>query len=118
MGINQSVQEGISVVQKLSDTVIDYLVKYGFQVLGGIVIILVGMWLANWVTKFLFDTCRKRQMDITLASLTIGIVAFLVTTVGFLLGRKAHHLIGKRAEVIGGLILIGIGIKIVLEHVL
>ena len=58
------------------------------------------------------------KVDISLASLTIGIVAFLVTTVGFLLGRKAHHLIGKRAEVIGGLLLIGIGIKIVLEHVL
>jgi len=58
------------------------------------------------------------KMNILLASLTIGIVALVATAVGFLLGKKAHHLIGKRAEVIGGLILIGIGIKIVLEHVL
>ena len=58
------------------------------------------------------------KVNILLASLTIGIVAFVVTMIGFQLGKKAHHLIGKRAEIIGGLILIGIGIKIVLEHTL
>ncbi len=58
------------------------------------------------------------KVNILLAGLTIGIVAFVGTAIGFLLGKKAHHLIGKRAEIIGGLILIGIGVKIVLEHVL
>ncbi len=58
------------------------------------------------------------KVDILLASLTIGIVSFGVTIIGFVLGKKANHLIGSRAEVIGGLILIGIGIKIVLEHIL
>ena len=58
------------------------------------------------------------KVNILLASLTIGIIAFVGSIIGFQLGKKAHHLIGKRAEVIGGLILIGIGIKIVLDHVL
>lgn len=58
------------------------------------------------------------EVNILAASLTIGIVAFLISILGFLLSRKATSLIGKRAEVVGGLILIGIGIKIVLEHVL
>ena len=57
-------------------------------------------------------------VNILLAGLTIGIIAFAGSIIGFQLGKKAHSLIGKRAEVIGGLILIGIGIKIVLEHVL
>ena len=85
MGINQSMQEGISMVQKLSDTVIDYLVKYGFQVLGGIVIILVGMWLANWVAKFLFNTCRKRQMDVTLAKFLTNAVKGAILVFVFLM---------------------------------
>ena len=58
------------------------------------------------------------KVNVLAASLTIGTVAFLVTVIGFLLGKKAHRLMGRRAEVIGGLILIGIGIKIVMEHVL
>ena len=56
------------------------------------------------------------KVNILLASLTIGIVAFVASIIGFQLGKKAHRLIGKRAEIVGGLILIGIGIKIVLEH--
>ena len=58
------------------------------------------------------------KINIAVASFTIGVIAFVATVIGFLLGRKAGHLIGRRAEAIGGMILIGIGIKILLEHIL
>lgn len=58
------------------------------------------------------------EVNILVASLTIGIITLLVTMLGFLLGKKANRLVGRRAETIGGLILIGIGVKIVLEHTL
>ena len=58
------------------------------------------------------------EVNITLASLTIGIVAFVVTIIGFMVGRKAGRLMGKRAEAIGGLILIAIGLRILLSHIL
>jgi manganese efflux pump family protein len=55
-------------------------------------------------------------INIVLASSMIGATAFVVTGVGFLAGRKAGELIGRRAEVAGGVILIGIGIRILLSH--
>ncbi len=58
------------------------------------------------------------QVSIVPASLTIGIVAFLITVLGFLVGRRAGELLGKRAETVGGLVLIGIGLRILLSHVL
>ncbi|MFC1871213.1 manganese efflux pump MntP family protein [Chloroflexota bacterium] len=58
------------------------------------------------------------EIKIVLASATIAVVAFLATAVGLLLGRKIGGLMGKRAEAIGGLVLIGIGVKILLEHLL
>jgi putative Mn2+ efflux pump MntP len=58
------------------------------------------------------------NVNIALASTIIGVVAFLATIVGFLLGRRAGKLAGKRAEIVGGIILIAIGIKILLEHTL
>ena len=58
------------------------------------------------------------KTNIVLASLTIGIVAFVITAIGFIMGKKTGRLLGKKAEAIGGLILIGIGIRIVLEHIL
>ena len=56
------------------------------------------------------------HIDILSASLIIGAVSFAMTVVGFLLGRRVGKLLGKRAEMFGGIILIGIGTKILVEH--
>lgn len=85
MDAGKSIQEGWSMVQKFSDVAIDYLVKYGFQVLGGILILLAGMWLANWVSGLFFKACQKRHMDITLTKfftmvVKIAIMVFVVLT--------------------------------------
>lgn len=58
------------------------------------------------------------QVNIILASLTIGLVTLAVTAVGFVAGRKLGLLFGKKAEAIGGVILILIGLRILLEHLL
>ncbi len=51
-------------------------------------------------------------------AVTVGLTAFIITVVAQLIGNKVGSLVGKRAELIGGLILIGIAIKILLEHLL
>lgn len=58
------------------------------------------------------------SVNIVVAVLTIGVVCFLITGVGFLAGRKAGQVLGKRAETVGGIILIGIGLRILLSHLL
>jgi putative Mn2+ efflux pump MntP len=49
-------------------------------------------------------------------SAVIGIVCFIITALGMLFGQKLSRLLGKKAVLLGGLVLIGIGIKIVVEH--
>ena len=49
-------------------------------------------------------------------ALVIGIVAGVLTTIGLDLGKRFGALLGRRMEVVGGLILIGIGVKILVEH--
>jgi putative Mn2+ efflux pump MntP len=56
------------------------------------------------------------EMKIYLSVLIIGIVTFLVSMIGMLFGKSAGGRFGRKMEIIGGLILIGIGIKILLEH--
>lgn len=48
----------------------------------------------------------------------IGLVAGVLTVVGMLLGRRIGALWGPRVEIAGGLVLIAIGVKIVVEHTL
>ena len=56
------------------------------------------------------------QTNIVLAVILIGIVTFILSIVGVKIGNQFGNKYKKRAEIIGGIILILIGIKILLEH--
>jgi putative Mn2+ efflux pump MntP len=56
--------------------------------------------------------------NIAMASAVIGAISLIITFAGFFAGKKLGELVGKRAEIIGGIILIGIGIRILVEHLL
>ena len=56
------------------------------------------------------------KTDIWVPSIIIGIVAFAFSFAGGFLGRKIGPVLGKTAEIAGGIILCGIGIKILLDH--
>ena len=49
-------------------------------------------------------------------ALVIGLVAAAFTVVGLHLGRRFGALLGRRMEVVGGVILILIGLRILIEH--
>jgi putative Mn2+ efflux pump MntP len=58
------------------------------------------------------------QVNIASACLTFGLTTFILTVIGFVIGRKVGEFVGKRAELVGGLILIAIGLRILLTHLL
>lgn len=57
-------------------------------------------------------------VSIWLPAAVIGIVAGILTVTGMLLGRRLGDKWGKPVEICGGLVLCGIGLKILLEHTL
>ncbi len=56
------------------------------------------------------------DVHIVTASAMIGGLTFLVSMIGILFGKKTGKTFGPRMEIAGGLILILIGVKIVVEH--
>ena len=46
----------------------------------------------------------------------IGIVCFVMTTVGMIFGKVLAKIFGKKVEIFGGLVLIAIGVKILIDH--
>jgi putative Mn2+ efflux pump MntP len=48
----------------------------------------------------------------------IGVVACALTAVGMHVGRRLGRAFGRGMEVLGGLVLIGIGVKLLLSHLL
>lgn len=54
--------------------------------------------------------------NIVVIALSIGLTTFVLATIGMLIGRAAGARLGSIVELIGGLLLIGLGLKILLEH--
>lgn len=54
------------------------------------------------------------DFNIFISAITIGIITFLLSLIGVYLGKVAGFVLGKWAEIFGGIILIGLGIKALL----
>jgi len=56
------------------------------------------------------------QVNIIATALAIGCATFIMSTLGMMIGRFIGPLLGKRAEILGGIVLIGIGAQIMWSH--
>ncbi len=56
------------------------------------------------------------NINIVSAALLIGLITFILCTAGVYIGKKFGSLLGLRAKLIGGLVLLTIGLKIFIEN--
>lgn len=58
------------------------------------------------------------QVSIAIAVVIIGLVTFVLSYLGVLIGTKIGHFFENKIKAVGGLILIGLGAKILFEHLI
>ena len=65
-------------------------------------------------------TGYRYLVDLTEPLVVIGLVSFVFCIVGYLLGIRFGDTVNRRVkpEIFGGIILIGIGIKVLLSHLM
>lgn len=56
------------------------------------------------------------KIHIVMPVITIGLITFIISVIGVKIGNQFGDKYGKKAEIMGGVILILLGIKILLEH--
>ncbi|MBM3145476.1 MAG: manganese efflux pump [Chloroflexi bacterium] len=56
------------------------------------------------------------EVPVLLSVVMIGLIAFALSTIGLFTGTRLGETFGKRMEVLGGLLLIGISIRVVVTH--
>ncbi len=61
-------------------------------------------------------TLPMLEAPLLLSVITIGVTTAVLCVAGLYLGRRAGAMLGRRLDVLGGLILIGLGTKILIEH--
>ncbi len=56
------------------------------------------------------------RVDLVFPVIVIGVVTLFLSFIGVFIGNRMGHLFENKLELLGGLILIGIGLKILTEH--
>lgn len=122
-------QEEIQTVQKLINIIMDFIVNYSFQVVGAILVLVIGVLVARAVSSFFLKLFEKKEIDITLskfiASLVKGIIlgfAFIVAigkfgiTIAPLVAALAAMAFGASFAIQGPLANYGAGLVIILTR--
>jgi small conductance mechanosensitive channel len=83
---------------KILEVVKSFILEYGFQVLGAIVFLLIGLWVINWLSKKINKTFIKRDMDDSLRPFLVGLISIglkilLIISVAGMVGIKTTSFI-------------------------
>jgi small conductance mechanosensitive channel len=78
--LKKAMTEELSSLQRLYQIVIEFLVTYSFQIIGALIILLVGSKVASWVASFTARLCQKHGIDITLTKFLGNVSKIVVMT--------------------------------------
>jgi len=70
-------KDELKAVESLIDTLIEFSVAYGMQIVGAIIVLLIGLKVAGWVSRKISALCVKKELDPTL-SIFIGNIVKIV----------------------------------------
>ena len=78
--MEQDLKQQLSNIQQIYTTATEFMVKYSFQILGAILILIIGFFVAKKVSKFIILLCERKNIDVTLRTYTGHIVYLIVLT--------------------------------------
>ncbi len=70
-------QEQLGQASEIYNLVVAFLVNYSFQILGAILILIIGIYLAGKISNWLFGFCQSKNLDITLSRFIANVVKLL-----------------------------------------
>ncbi len=71
-------EKEITALQKFINTAIEFLTNYSFQVIGALVVLVIGHFVGRWAYKFMFALCEKKKLDITLSKFLASCAKMMV----------------------------------------
>jgi small conductance mechanosensitive channel len=94
----------------------DLLIRYGFQVLGAIAILVVGFLVARWLGGLADKRFQKQQMEPPMRSLMVRVIKILVLIMAFVVALDKFGF--SIAPLVAGIGVAGLGVGFALQGVL
>ena len=74
------IQEELATLTHLYGLLIDFFVNYSFQVIGAVIILIIGLIVARWVGKLVLRLCLRHNVDVTLSNFISSTIKLLLIT--------------------------------------
>ena len=71
-------EKELTAVQKFINTAVEFLTNYSFQVVGAVIVLVVGHFIGQWVQRIVLKLCEKKKLDITLSKFMAGCVKIAI----------------------------------------
>ena len=87
--LKQGITQELEQLQVVYDTIINFFLTYSFQLIGAAIILIIGMIVANRVSKVVLKLCENKSLDITLSRfLANAVKIFIVVMVAIICLNK------------------------------
>lgn len=77
-GLDRLMEQEIESINRFVDALVDFGVSYGFQILGAVVFLVIGLKLAGWTARRVIKIADAKSMDPTLARFIANVVKLLL----------------------------------------
>ncbi len=98
------------------DTVVDFLIRYGFQIVGALIILAIGALIARWIGKLTGNWLEKQQLEPPICTLVVRVVRLIVFALAVVLALDKFGV--QIAPLIAGIGVAGVGIGFAMQGVL
>lgn len=82
--MEQALGLDIDTIKNIYKTVTEFLINYSFQVLGAVIVLILGWLFARWLSNVIVRFCDSKQVDVTLAKF-IGSCVYLLILACFVI---------------------------------
>lgn len=103
----------VDTLTNIINWIIEAMVKYSFQVLAGIVVLIIGWIIAGFFSKFVGEFLKKHKVDVTVAKFAMGAVKLVVMLFAIMAALSKFGI--EIAPFIAGLSVIGFGTSFALQ---
>ena len=105
--------EQLETARNLLDMIMEFFVKYSFQVLGGLIVLIIGWLVAQHVAKFVNKFLEKKNIDITVAKFLIGTIKLFIMAFAVIVALGKFGI--EIAPLIAGISVAGFGLSFALQ---
>ncbi len=70
--------EDLEKIQAIYNTVIEFAISYSFQIIGAIIILVLGLLVAKLSARLVLKICNKRHLDVTITKFFAGVTKLIV----------------------------------------